>query len=65
MRIRRIGQTKKVAIKRFIVKVYLISHFLEIMHICNIILLLYSLNCFAGYKEFGCELVKFGNHAYM
>jgi hypothetical protein len=59
MRIHRIGQTKKVAIKRFIVKVYLISQFLEIIHICNIILLLYSINCFAGYEEFRCELVKF------
>jgi len=40
MRIHRIGQTKKVAIKRFIVKVHLISQFREIIHIFNIVLLL-------------------------
>lgn len=64
MRIHRIGQTKKVSIKRFIVKVFLISQFWEIMHICNVVVLLYILNwalvnCFTGYKDSGSELVKF------
>lgn len=44
MRIHRIGQTKKVAIKRFIVKVYLVSQFCEILHTWNMILSSYTLN---------------------
>ena len=39
MRIHRIGQTKKVAIRRFIVKVYLISQIWKIMHISYMVAL--------------------------
>lgn len=44
MRIHRIGQTKKVAIRRFIVKVYLISQIWKIMHISHRVVLLYIFN---------------------
>lgn len=44
MRIHRIGQRKKVAIRRFIVKVYLISQFWKIMRISHMAVLLYIFN---------------------